>query len=259
MRRVAVKIAYLGQDFSGSQYQPGFRTVVGDIIQDLMTISEGRDAEWFNIKMASRTDCGVNALDNVAVFNIDQTDDFELLRALNCVSRGIFYKSIAEVDDTFNPRYANERVYRYILPSKGIDFKKAEECARLFLGEHDFLRFCKLYDKSTVMTIDSIELEQRKDSIVLTFKAQFFLWNMIRKISSAISSVGRGRRSIEDVKRALNGEYVNFGLARPDALTLTEVYYDYIEFKEPPIKGYRRRITEERLAVAIKDEFYSHL
>ncbi|MBQ6547840.1 MAG: hypothetical protein IJL79_02715 [Candidatus Methanomethylophilaceae archaeon] len=97
MRRVAVRIAYLGKDYSGSQIQPGLRTVMGDVTADLERIGGGRTGEWFDLKAAGRTDKGVNALDNVIVFNTVFDDDEDLLRALNSVSKGIFYRAIATV------------------------------------------------------------------------------------------------------------------------------------------------------------------
>lgn len=260
MRRVAVKIAYLGSEFSGSQYQPGLRTVVGDIIADLQRIGGGKDAEWFDIKMAGRTDKGVNALDNLAAFNTEFEDDFDLLRALNSVSKGIYYKSIADVDEKFNPRHANERIYRYILPSEGIDFERARQCALLFIGEHDFIRFCKDDDKPTVVDLKSVTMESAGDTIVMTFRSQYFLWNMIRKIAAAVSAVGKGERTLEDVRLALDEKVpINFGIARPDALTLTDTVYNYIEFRTPPSKQYAERLNAERFACGLKDGFFGSL
>lgn len=259
MRRVAVKIAYLGKDFCGSQYQPGLRTAMGDVLSDITKISGDKDIDRLNFKVSSRTDGGVNALENVIVFNTMIDDDEELLRALNSVSKSIFYKSIATVDDSFNPRFANERVYRYILPSEGVDVAKAGECAALFVGEHDFKRFCKLYDRDTVMTIDSIALEEDDGYIIFTFRAQYFLWNMIRKIVAAIASVGRGHHSMDEVIRALEGEDINFGLARPDALTLTEINYDYVTFNDPANKHYMPRVKEEQFTDMLRKDFFRAL
>ena len=259
MRRVAVRIAYLGKDFCGSQYQPGFRTVMGDIIADLERISGGKTGEWFDLKAAGRTDRGVNALDNVIVFNTTFDDDDGLLKALNSVSKGIFYRSIATVDDGFNPRYANSRTYRYILPSDGIDFDKARECSRLFIGRHDFVRFCKDDDKPTEIDLETVEMVKEGGRIVVTFRSQFFLWNMIRKIMAAVESVGKGERSMDDVRDALNGKEINFGLARPDALTLTEVRYDGLEFREPSGRFYDGRVKEELFSDSIRKDFFDSL
>ena len=259
MRRAAVRIAYLGKDYCGSQYQPGYRTVMGDIITDLERISGGKEGEWFDLKAAGRTDRGVNALDNVVVFNTTFDDDEDLLKALNSVSKGIFYKSAVTVDENFNPRFANSRTYRYVLPSKGIDFEKAEECSKLFLGKHDFVKFCKVDDKPTEIDLESITMEKDGEHIIMTFTSQYFLWNMIRKIVAAVVLVAKGERTMDDVKDALNGKDVNFGLARPDALTLTEVRYDYLKFNEPSRKYYDERIEEEIFADSIRKDFFDSL
>ena len=258
MRRVAVKVAYLGKEYCGSQYQPGLRTVVGDIIADLERISGGRTAEWFDIKMAGRTDRGVNALDNVAVFNTTFDDDDSLLKALNSVSKGIFYRCAATVDESFNPRFADRRTYRYVLPAEGIDYAKAERCARLFVGEHDFIRFSKEDGKPTVMELESVETELKDGNIILTFRSRYYLWNMIRKIVAAVSAVGRGERTEDEVVRALNGEDINFGLARADALTLTEVEYKGLRFG-PACGYYKERLREERFVNSLEDDFLSSL
>ncbi len=259
MRRVAVRIAYLGKDYSGSQIQPGLRTVMGDITADLERIGGGKTGEWFDLKAAGRTDKGVNALDNVIVFNTAFDDDDDLLRALNSVSKGIFYRSITTVDEEFNPRYANSRTYRYVFPSDGIDFEKAKECSRLFVGRHDFVRFCKDDDKPTEIDLESVEMVMDGDRIVATFTSQFFLWNMIRKIMAAVIAVGKGERTMQDVRDALGGKEINFGLARPDALTLTEVRYDGLVFHEPSRRYYTDRIDEERFTDSIRSDFLNSL
>ena len=259
MRRAAVRIAYLGKDYCGSQYQPGYRTVMGDIITDLERISGGKEGEWFDLKAAGRTDRGVNALDNVVVFNTTFDDDDELLKALNSVSKGIFYKSAVTVDEDFNPRFANSRTYRYVLPAEGIDFGLAVECSKLFLGKHDFIRFCKVDDKPTEIDLESITVEKDADRIVMTFTSQFFLWNMIRKIVAAVVLVAKGERTMDDVRDALDGKEVNFGLARPDALTLTEVRYDRIKFNEPSHRYYRERLEEGIFADSIRKDFFGSL
>lgn len=260
MRRVAIKIAYMGAGFCGSQYQPGLRTVVGDVISDLIMVHPKRDMEWFDIKPSSRTDAGVNALDNVIAVNTDFDDNIVLLRALNSVSKSIFYRGITDVDDDFNPRFANSRVYRYVLPSDGLDIGLARECAGLFVGEHDFIRFCKIYeDKPTVTTMESIDIEEKDGYLELTFRSQYFLWNMIRKISAAIDSVARGRRTLDDVRRALDGEDVQFGMARPEALTLMEVNYDDLSFTFPERNAYQERLDEESFITMVRGAFLSSL
>ncbi len=229
MIRIAVRFAYLGERFSGSQIQPDVRTVEGEMKSALRRVLKTTDEE-LNLRIASRTDRGVSALGNVAVFNSPLEDPEILLKALNAVSDGVFYTSFALVDDDFNPRRASRRTYRYILPSEGIDIGLAKECACLFVGEHDFRRFCRPNGKSTVVTIDSIDVSEEEGVIVLTYTAEFFLWNMVRRTAAAIEEVASGHSTLADVLEALKGKEVNFGIARPDALTLVEVFYEGIVF-----------------------------
>ncbi|MCQ2085814.1 MAG: tRNA pseudouridine(38-40) synthase TruA [archaeon] len=259
MKRVAIKIAYLGRDYSGSQYQPGLKTVVGDVYSDLESITKDVDRKWFDLKVASRTDAGVNALDNVIVFNTKFDNVFVLLDALNGVSRRIFYKSVAEVDRTFNPRFADFRTYKYNLYSEGIDFNKVVECSKLFVGKHNFVKFCKSDARNTVLSIEYINVSRIDGFIVLTFRSRCFLWNMIRRIMSAVESVGKGMHSLNDIKDALNGENINFGMARPDALTLAEVSYNNVKFLYSGSKQYYKRLKEERLRNALESSFFSQL
>ena len=258
MKRVAVRFAYLGDGFSGSQIQPEGRTVEGEMRAALHKIC-GLDDDRLDLRIASRTDRGVNALGNVAVFNTGIEDPDTLLRALNAVSDGVFYRSFAVVDDSFNPRLASGREYRYILPSEGLDADLARECAAAFTGEHDFAGFCRPDGKPTVVTVDSIDVSEEGDLLVLTYRARYFLWNMVRRTAAAISSVASGRSSVDDVRAALEGGDSNFGIARPDALTLTDVRYDGIDFTPSGSEVLSSRVSEGIFSSGLASSFYRSL
>ena len=98
------------------------------------------------------------------------------------------------------------------------------------MGEHDFARFCRPDGKPTVVTINSIEVSEDGDALILTYRARFFLWNMVRRTASAIREVASGHSALQDVRDALDGRDVNFGVARADALTLTDVSYEDVVF-----------------------------
>ncbi|MGI5964650.1 MAG: tRNA pseudouridine synthase A [Candidatus Methanomethylophilaceae archaeon] len=258
MNRIAVKVAYLGEGFSGSQKQPGLRTVEGEIESNLKTIC-GTFSEENNLKMASRTDGGVNALGNVACFETSFGDPEKLLRALNAVSDGVFYRSYSYVPDDFNVRYAYSRSYRYVAPLKGIDIGRAKECASLFEGEHDFAGFCKYDGKSTVASIDSVSVRTDGDLIFLDFEAKFFLWNQVRRMTAAIFSVGRGDSEIESVRECLNGGPFSFGVSPAEGLTLTDVRYRNVTFTEPKRRPYGNAAEKKLLNCRLKGLFYESL
>lgn len=258
MMRLAVRFAYLGAGFSGSQIQPGTRTVEGEMRSTLAKVC-GMDDDSLDLRIASRTDKGVNALGNVAVFNTGFEDPHKLLKAMNAVSDGVFYNGFCIVDDEFNPRHASSRGYRYILDSRGMDLEKARQCASMFVGAHDFIRFCRPDGKSTEVTIDSIEVEESGNTFILTYRARFFLWNMVRRTAAAIGSVASGRSSLSDVESALNGKAVNFGIARADALTLTDVTYDWMTFTDHSDPELETKTCEGSFSAGLMSEFYRSL
>ena len=94
---------------------------------------------------------------------------------------------------------------------------------------------------------------------VLEFQARYYLWNMIRRISSAVERVGKGKATIGDVKEALDGKDVSFGVGRADALTLMDVQYDWLDFALADPRGIEGRkrghVMEERLRLG----FYTSL
>ncbi len=260
MKRVVVKIAYLGDGFNGSQIQPTGRTVESEVLDKLVLVSKLTPGE-LDLKFSSRTDKGVNALGNAVSFNSIFTNNSTLLRALNAVGKDIFFRSVCDVPDDFNVRYASSRIYRYVLPyTKDMDIDLALECADMFLGEHDFARFCKPDNKPTVAKIDRIDIDVKGDVMILEFEARFFLWNMIRRIVAAIESVSKGIHDLEDVHRALDDlEEINFGVARPDALTLLDVNYDWLSFENADPSLFRERKEEEMFDSKLRGTFFESL
>ena len=255
-RRVAVKIAYSGKDFSGSQVQPGLITVMGEIARVLVLTGDGRPEEWFDLKCSSRTDAGVNALGNVITFRTFFDDNATMLKALNGASKTVHFRGAADVPDDFNVRYADTRVYRYIIPKQNMDMTKVKECVSLFRGKHDFARFCKVDGRPTESDLERIDIIEKEDRIELIFESRFFLWNQIRRICSAVIRVARGYARIEDVKDALyNLKETNFGVARADALTLMDVKYEGIVFEFPDIDTLRYKKDELLFTNSIERSF----
>ncbi len=99
---------------------------------------------------------GVSALGNVIAFDTEFKKG-RLLHALNAVSDGVYFYGVAEVPESFSPRRASQRWYRYFLPSRNLDADRVAESARLFLGKHDFKCFCKVDERSTVKVVQSVD------------------------------------------------------------------------------------------------------
>ena len=170
-----LKAAYFGWMFSGSQLQPERRTVESELCNAL------GDLGWLDTRLgfASRTDSGVSALGNVFAYK----GRLGPLGRLNHMLKGIRVWAYAEVPDSFKPRNARLRWYRYFLVG---DFPESEvRKIKQFEGTHDFSEYTRAR-RNTVRTIDSIRIHRFGYGYVLDFKAKSFLWNQIRRMVGTV-------------------------------------------------------------------------
>ena len=87
--RVALKLAYIGTGFHGSQLQPNVETVEGALFKALRNLGIIESPKSANYTCAGRTDAGVHALEQVVAFDTDKPElaipriiNSELLRYL---------------------------------------------------------------------------------------------------------------------------------------------------------------------------------
>ncbi len=243
--RAAVKLAYDGRSFMGSQRQPGERTVESETIAALRSIGAIDSTLSSRFRFASRTDRGVSALGNVAAFDTSFSSR-ALLRAMNSAAEDVYFYGAAEVPATFSPRRAKGRWYRYLLPARGLDPAKVAECGAAFQGRHDFHRFCKPDGRSTVKALDSVQVAEADGILVIDIRGREFLRNMVRRMVASMSKVGEGKATVAEVRAALEGKDVSFGLAPPEGLTLMDIEYGFpFTCEYPPTMA--RRAEEYRL------------
>lgn len=259
MTRVLVKFGYIGKGFECFPKEPERYSVVGTLLETIELI--GR-CECTKVVSASRTDKGVSALANAIAFSLPSNTN--IVSVLNGASsklkrKNIYLHAYCLVDEDFNPRYrALWREYIYFLPYKVIKpfdvdlFNMALKC---FNGTHDFRYFCKTDKTRHLDPILHLETSCTiEDSIAISrFKANHFLWHMIRKIIWAAVMVARGKMSIDDIKTALKGQKIryNMGLAPSEYLLLWDVKFDAnIEKTIKPI-GYRGIAHELELQIAM--------
>lgn len=232
MGRVAIKFAYDGTRFMGSQRQPGERTAESELLRALVKIGAIVSADENRFRVASRTDRGVSALGNVFAVDTDFRRQ-ELLAALNASCDDVHCYALAEVPRNFTPRRAQGRWYRYHLPYRGQDLELMAEGAREFEGEHEFRLFCKPDGKLTLRTLDSVTLRREDELIIIDIRAREFLRNMVRRTVSALDQLGRGRVTLDEVRSALQGQGRSMGLAEAQGLFLMEVELG-VDWRYPP-------------------------
>lgn len=223
MKRIKLTIAYDGTNYCGWQIQPNGITVE-EVLNRALKKLTGEDILVIG---ASRTDSGVHALGNVAVFDTETTIPAErIAMALNQrLPEDIVITKSEEVPPDFHPRYCDcSKTYEYHIintqipiPTKRLtnyfvsyplDMNKMRQAASYLVGEHDFASFCNVRTdvESTVRTIYSLDILQDGEEITIRIKGNGFLYNMVRIIVGTLIRVGRGFYEPERVREILEAK-----------------------------------------------------
>lgn len=225
-RRILLVTAYDGTNYCGWQVQKNGETIEGILNRELSRLFGAEIA----VIGASRTDSGVHALGNVAVFDTEaRMPADKVAYALNSRLPGdIRIQRSLEVPPDFHPRKtACVKTYEYRilnrefeLPSERLNsyfFRRELDVERMkaacphFLGEHDFKSFCSIHTQAetTVRTIYSLEVleEELPDlggrRIRIRVTGNGFLYNMVRILAGTLIQVGLGAYAPEDMEPML--------------------------------------------------------
>jgi tRNA pseudouridine38-40 synthase len=245
LTKVALKIAYIGTNFSGSQSQPVRRTVEGELKKSLVGL--GAIGDGAKLGFSGRTDAGVHALGQVVAFK-PLNEKLAEPRVINSMlPDDLWAYAKADVPDDFDPRRdATGRAYRYILYAPEVVEERAIEGSKLFIGKHDFSNFATIEsNKSPIRTVSTIDISKHGDLYFIDISADSFLWNMVRKIVTGLTIVGSGERDLEWLERLLKPDEYREGIPPAPALGLYLMRVDYagIEFvneKYSMDRAYRR-------------------
>lgn len=220
MKRIMLKVAYDGTDYCGWQIQPRDKTIESELNKHLSSLLQ----EDIRVIGASRTDSGVHALSNIAVFDTNaRMDAAKVAHALNQrLPSDIRIQESREVPLTFHPRHCNsKKTYEYRIynaPFENpitrryayfvyvpLDLERMKKAASYLIGEHDFKSFCVAKAKvlSTVRTIYDIRIEKQGDYISIFVSGNGFLFNMVRIIVGTLVKVGRGAWEPEYIEEIL--------------------------------------------------------
>lgn len=245
MRRIKLDIAYDGTGYCGWQLQPGKQTVEEIINKTLSQLFQ----EEIAVIGASRTDSGVHAIGNVAVFDTNSRMAAEkICFAINQrLPDDIRVQKSMEVSSDFHPRrIRNRKTYEYRILNRKIampterlysdyqycdlDVTAMQKAADYLVGEHDFKSFCSIKTRAleTVRTIYRLEITKSEDIITISVTGNGFLYNMVRIIVGTLIKVGKGAFPPEKIPEILKGH--SRALAGPTAhangLTLIQIEYE---------------------------------
>lgn len=245
MRRVRLFVAYDGTDYCGWQVQPNGITVEEVLNRELFRLT----GEDIHIIGASRTDSGVHALMNVAVFDTDSSIPPERMAyALNQrMPEDIVITKSDEVGADWHPRYQDNvrKTYEYHIYNAPVlnplkrkysafvsfpmDVEKMRRGAAYLVGEHDFVSFCNVRTNvlDTVRTVEDITVNENGADIVIRITGNGFLYNMVRIIAGTLIRVGRGFYEPEKVREILEEKKrTAAGITAPACgLVLVEIEY----------------------------------
>ena len=244
VKRVKLIVAYDGTAYCGWQLQPNGRTIEGELNQTLSTLLQ----EDIHVIGASRTDSGVHALCNIAVFDTQTRIPAEKISyALNQrLPEDIRIKKSCEVAAEFHPRHCSSRktyeyrIYQDSFPEPvrrlythftyvSLDMDRMREGAVWLIGEHDFKSFCSTAAvvETTVSTIYYCYVTRSRDLLELKVCANGFLYNMVRIIVGTLMEVGRGSYPPEHVREILEAKDRQAAGPTAPACGLTLVNYTF--------------------------------
>lgn len=220
MMRVKLVVAYDGTNYCGWQMQDNGITIEEVLNRELSALLK----EDIKVIGASRTDSGVHALGNVAVFDTKTRIPAEKISfALNQrLPEDIRIQESCQVADDFHPRFCDTiKTYEYSiwnsrfpnpmvrLYSKfvyyNIDVEKMQRAADYLVGEHDFKSFCstRTQVENTVRTVTEISFRKEGNMIIMKICGTGFLYNMVRIIMGTLLKCGMGMYEPEHVKEIL--------------------------------------------------------
>lgn len=252
--KVKLEVAYDGTNYCGWQIQKNSITIEEVLNRTLSQLIGAEVA----VTGASRTDSGVHAMGNVAVFDTDTRIPAEKISyALNQrLPEDIKILNSCEVPESFHPRFdAKRKTYRYRILNYTfpiptlrlyshffyvpLDLERMRAAAELLVGTHDFRGFCSAGCSAgtTVRSIYRIAISQSglkgaesigsPSLIEIEVEGNGFLYNMVRIIAGTLIKTGTGEFEAGLVKKAI--ETGNRSLAGPTApargLTLIKIEY----------------------------------
>ena len=257
LRRIRLTVAYDGTNYNGWQYQAN-GTTIEEVLNEALSNLTG---EKVRVAGASRTDAGVHALCNYAVFDTGmRMPASKFAYALNQrLPEDIRIRRSEEVCAGWHPRSAKSiKTYEYRILNEefpnplerlyahftylSLDEEKMRQAAAFLVGEHDFKSFCSLHAQveTTVRTITELTVKRQGSRIVIRVSGTGFLYNMVRIIAGTLMEIGAGKYPPGRMREIL--EACDRSAAGPTApargLTLTEYrFLDFFSEKEIDTRG----------------------
>jgi tRNA pseudouridine38-40 synthase len=229
-RTVALRVAYDGSSYHGVVLQRGPRTVASDLLAAITTIDPRVEA----LRVASRTDAGVHARDQLIAFDTDRDLPMRawVLSLGKLLPDSVAVRGAYAVPFGFHPRFETvHKRYRYLLHCERVpdpllarrawrvhalegvsDATVAQMDAEIALcrGTHDFAAFASAADvrEKTERTMFATAVERLAHPspvLAIDICGNGFLHHMVRIVVGTVVDVALGRIEPGAIARALAG------------------------------------------------------
>ena len=217
---IKIELEYIGTNYCGWQKQRNSLTnqqVLEDIIFKLTN-------EKVILIGSGRTDSGVHAKSQIANFTIQKKINLQGLKTnINkLLTKDIKIKKCNKVSNNFHSQFSSlQKTYLYKIKYKNdvnvfekgriffyksdLDIKKLKKISTFFLGEKDFVNFCKkgYSGESTIRKIESIKVFKKGLYIDIRITGNGFLRGMVRLIVGSMINFCKGNLKEEEITNAL--------------------------------------------------------
>ena len=245
MKRIMLTVAYDGTNYHGWQIQPNGETIEGVLNRCLSELLR----EKIEVIGASRTDSGVHARGNIAVFDTDtRIPPDKIAYALNArLPEDIRIQKSEEVEGSFHPRHCDSRkTYEYRIYNAGfpmpterlysyftyvpLNVEWMQAAAAYFVGIHDFKSFCSAdaQVENTVRQIEAVEVQKIDNLITIRVTGRGFLYNMVRIMAGTLMEAGRGNLAPQDIGRIIAAKDRAAAGPTAPACGLTLMKYEFL-------------------------------
>jgi tRNA pseudouridine38-40 synthase len=239
-----LRVEYDGTNYSGWQIQPNARSVQ----QELETAWYKLTGVRTSIIGAGRTDAGVHGRGQIAHLRLHEDfkiPEHKITVAFNSrLPKDIRIWAVQLTEREVQARFdAISREYSYSISTQESVFNRSfcwqvrfpfnahrlHDAANLFLGVHNFTTFSKInHDtKNYVCSVSVCEWTEFEHGAQLRIKSDRFVYGMVRSLVGVMMDIARQRRTVEEVRSALermNRRFIS-PLAPPQGLVLEKVCY----------------------------------
>ena len=218
MKRIAIGISYIGENYCGFQSQKNLMSIQESVESAIEKVAN----HHVKTACAGRTDKGVHAFLQVMHFETNAVRaNLQWVRGINAnLPSDIMVLWVQEVSDDFHARFsAHSRAYVYVLNEAQhdlfmqrfswqvpvLDINKMQMAAKQLIGEHDFYAFQSRHCQAehAIRRVTKIKIERRKQLIYCHIEANAFVHHMVRKIIATLVAIGLSKLPIDIISRLL--------------------------------------------------------